>query len=110
MAKYLVLYRSSVPATEQMSSGSPEDAQAGMELWMQWAGRAGNAIVDMGSPLASTGVFGGAGDKDNTIGGYSVLEADSAQALAKLLDDHPHLHSPGNPSIETLEFLPIPGT
>ena len=110
MAKYLVLYRSSVSATEQLSSGSPEDAQAGMELWMQWAGRVGNAIVDMGSPLASTGVFGGPGNKDNTIGGYSVLEADSPQSLEKLLDGHPHLHSPGNPSIETLEFLPIPGT
>jgi hypothetical protein len=110
MAKYLVLYRSSVPATEQMAAGSPEDTQAGMELWMQWAGRAGDAIVDMGSPLSSTGVVGGPGQADKAIGGYSILEADSPKALAKLLDGHPHLHSPGDPSIETLEFLPIPGT
>lgn len=108
MTKYLVLYRSSVSAPDQMG-GSPEDAQAGMELWMQWAGKAGSAIVDMGSPLSSTAVVGGKGKSDSTIGGFSVLEADSQADLEKLLDGHPHFHSPGDPTIETFEFLPIPG-
>jgi hypothetical protein len=48
----MVLYRSSVPATEQMGS-DPEAAQAGMQLWMNWAGRVGGAMADMGSPLGS---------------------------------------------------------
>jgi hypothetical protein len=48
--KYMVLYRSSVPATEQMGS-DPEAAQAGMVLWMNWAERVGSALADMGSPL-----------------------------------------------------------
>jgi hypothetical protein len=110
VAKYLVLYRSNVSAPEQMAAGSPEDAQAGMELWMQWSAKAGSAIVDLGSPLSATGVVGGPGKPDSSIGGFSVLEADSQSALEKLLDGHPHLQSPGDPSIETLEFLPIPGT
>ena len=44
MAKYLVLYRASKSAQEQMASGTPEQAKEGMELWMQWAGTAGSAI------------------------------------------------------------------
>jgi hypothetical protein len=107
VAKYLVLYRSNVSAPDQMAAGG--DPQAGMELWMQWAGKAGSAIVDMGSPLSATSVVGAGGKPDSTIGGFSILEADSQQALDKLLDGHPHLQSPGDPSIETLEFLPIPG-
>jgi hypothetical protein len=109
VAKYLVLYRSNVSAPDQMAAGSPEDAQAGMELWMQSAGKAGGALVDMGSPLSATSVVGAGGKPDSTIGGFSILEADSPQALEKLLDGHPHLQSPGDPSIETLEFLPVPG-
>ena len=108
MPKYLVLYRSNVSAPEQMGA-SPEDAQAGMELWMQWSAKAGSAIVDLGSPLSATGVVGAAGKPDSSIGGFSILEADSQADLEKLLDGHPHFHSPGDPSIETLEFLPIPG-
>ena len=112
MPKYLVLYRSSVPATEQMGS-DPEAAQAGMALWMNWAGRVGNAMADMGSPLQSVGVVTASGSSADVsspvIGGFSVLEADSVDAAKKLLDDHPHFHAPGDPSIEVLEFLPIPG-
>jgi hypothetical protein len=29
--------------------------------------------------------------------------------VTKLLEDHPHFHTPGDNSIEILEFLPIPG-
>jgi hypothetical protein len=58
VTKYLVLYRSSMSAGEQMAGGSPEDAQAGMELWMSWAGRVGAAMVDMGSPLNDVATVG----------------------------------------------------
>jgi hypothetical protein len=38
MAKFMVLYRAPVSPQEQMASASPEQAQAGMEAWMAWAG------------------------------------------------------------------------
>ena len=110
MAKYLVLYRASSDAQAQMADTPPEQAQAGMELWMQWAGRAGDAISDMGAPLATVTTLGQGGGKDLPIGGYSILEADSKDAVTKLLDDHPHFHTPGATSIEVLEFQPIPGS
>jgi len=111
--KYMVLYRSSVPASEQMASSDPKAAQAGMELWMNWSGKVGPAMVDLGSPLGPMATVTASGSTAEAsrpfVGGFSVLEADSVEAVKKLLDDHPHFHSPGDPSIEVLEFLPIPG-
>jgi hypothetical protein len=109
MTKYMVLYRSSTPPSEQMSNMTPEQAKEGMEAWMTWAGKAGNAIVDLGSPLQSVGRVGQGGSSGQPIGGFSILEADSVDALKKVLDGHPHFMSPGDASIEILEFLPVPG-
>ena len=104
MAKYLVLYRAKTPAVEQLSQSSPEQAQAGMQAWMDWAQRAGDAVVDLGSPL---GVVDPAGDEGDPIGGYSILQADSAEALSAVLEGHPHTTWGG--TIETLEMLAMPG-
>jgi len=113
VTKYLVLYRSSVPAREQMASSSPEMAQAGMQLWMDWAGRVGGAMADMGSPLQPLGTIDSAGATaaggSPFIGGFSVLEADSVDAVKNMLNEHPHFSAPGDPSIEILEYLPPPG-
>ena len=111
MPKYLVLYRASADANEQMANTTPEQAQAGMELWMQWAAKARSAIVDLGSPLGHVTTLGKAkAAADQAVGGFSVLEAESTDAVTTLLDGHPHFHTPGNVSIEVYEFLPIPGT
>lgn len=107
MKKFLVLYRSQVSAQEQMAKATPEQAKAGMDAWMAWAGRAGSAIVDMGSPLGQTAHVGGSPAAGH-IGGFSILQGESIAAVQKVLDGHPHLHMPGN-SIDVLEFLPLPG-
>ena len=108
MPKYLVLYRSSVDAGQQMAASSPEQAQEGMVLWMKWFEQVGPALVDGGSPLGNAQTLPAGADTGLPIGGYSVLEADSPAAAAKLLDDHPHQHAPGA-AIEVLEYLPMPG-
>src|ERR1700755_2455425 len=100
MARYLVLYRAKMSAVEQLSQSSPEQAQAGMQAWMDWAQRAGDAVVDLGSPL---GVVDPGGDEGDPIGGYSILQADDSDAVAKVLDGHPHAAMGG--TIEILEFL-----
>jgi hypothetical protein len=107
MPKYMILYRSTMSPEEQM--GTPEQAQEGMEAWMQWAGQAGSALVDMGSPLGSVATEGTAGETGVAVCGYSVLEADSVAAVKKTLDEHPHLSAPGGSFIEILEYLPVPG-
>ena len=98
MTKYLVLYRSSTSARDQMAGATAEQAQAGMEAWQAWAGKAGSAIVDLGAPLAG----------DGDITGFSILQADSRSALDELLAEHPHRQAPGA-AIDVLEFLPMPG-
>ena len=108
MPKFMILYRSPVTAAEQMSSGTPEQAQAGMDAWMTWAGKAGTAIVDLGAPLSEAAWVGpGSGGDGLHITGFSILEADSADEVNSILDGHPHLGFGG--SVEVLEFLAMPG-
>lgn len=108
MAKFMVLYRSSVEASEQMASASPEEAQAGMEMWMKWNEKAGPAVVDLGAPMRNAGTMPPDADTGVPVSGFSVLEADSADAIVGLLEDHPHRQAPGA-VIEVFEYLPVPG-
>jgi hypothetical protein len=112
MSKYLVLYRASASPSEQMANATAEQMQAGMDAWMSWAKRAGDAVVDLGAPLGNGRHIGGgnASPSDSDVRGFSILQADSADAVFELLRDHPHLQTPGDSSLEVLEFLPMPGT
>ena len=109
--KFLVLYKSSASAGEQMAAaGSPDQAQEAMGLWMAWMEKAGPALVDPGSPLGeATEVPSVAGQPSRHIGGYSILQGESVEDIKKLLDGHPHYHSP-DATIEVHEFLAMPGT
>jgi hypothetical protein len=97
--KFLVLYRSDEDAAARMATSTQEEQQAGMQLWTEWFGRADSAIVDAGAPLT-----GG----DGTVGGYSILQADSSEALADVLEGHPHA-THGGGTIEVYELLSFPG-
>jgi hypothetical protein len=110
MKKFLVLYKSSVPAAQQMASATPEQMKAGMDLWNVWAQKTQNAIVDLGMPLGNANEVVGASIRQSHSGvaGYSILEADSDAAVLELLKNHPHQHAPGA-SIEVLEMMPMPG-
>ena len=110
MKRYLVLYRATATALEQMQKGGPEQHKAVMDAWMGWMKKAGPAIVEAGSPTTSPQKFASAGGApqagDASIGGYSVLQAESKQKLAELLDGHPHFHAPGA-AIEVHEIVPM---
>lgn len=111
MSKFLVLYQSSVSASEQMASATPEQAESGMNAWMEWARGAGDAVVDLGAPLGEAEEVGGdsGSSRQGHTTGFSILQADSMQAAVELMRDHPHLHTPGDSSIRVLEFLQLPG-
>jgi len=111
MAKFMVLYLSTVSSEELMSSSTPEQMQAGMDAWMAWAGKAGDAIVDLGSPLGAPKkvTAGGVADSDSQVSGYSVLEAGSIADATALVEGHPHFMTPGEPSIVVLEYMALPG-
>ena len=111
MKKFLVLYHSTSTNMEQMASSTPEQMKAGMDMWMQWAAKAGSAIVELGAPLGAAATVNAGGAQRSvraSIGGYSVLQADSLDAVAKVLEGHPHFHAPGA-SIEVHEVMGMPG-
>jgi hypothetical protein len=107
MTKFIVLYRSSVSAREQMMMLTPEQRKTSMDAWVDWATAAGAALVDMGAPLGdSTLIKGTAGE--GYIGGYSIVQAESVDAAKRMFEGHPHFGAPGA-SIELLELMSMPG-
>ena len=111
MKKFLVLYRSETSARAQMADATPEQAKAGMEEWMGWAKKNGDAIKDMGSPLGRSVELTPTGKSsgDEEIAGYSIVEGDSLEEVSKRFTGHPHFHTPGKSAIQIVEFLPVPG-
>ena len=111
MKKFLVLYKASPSAFEQMKKATPEQQKAGMEAWMSWSKKAGSSIVDMGGPLGKSvrvAKGGATSAVTNDLGGYSVMQAESKEALAAHMKEHPHFMMPDG-SIEIVELMPIPG-
>jgi hypothetical protein len=106
----MVLYKSSATAGEQMGALDPEQMEAGMALWAEWTEKAGGAIVDLGTPLGDARVIPASAKREGPghIGGFSILQGHSIEEVEKVLEDHPHFHSP-DASIEVLELLPMPG-
>lgn len=110
MKRFLVIYGSSVSAREQVSRATPEQAKAGMAAWMAWSEKAGMGIVNLGAPVGHAAKIAGgtAADSQSEVSGFSILQAESREAVIALLKEHPHFMSPGA-SIEVHEFLPMPG-
>jgi hypothetical protein len=112
MKKFMVLYMASGAEFEKMMKNStPEQQKKGMEAWMKWMGDHKASIVDGGAPLGKTKRVDskGASDTKNDVGGYSVVQAESADAATKIFGkDHPHLQMPGA-WVEIIEIMQIPG-
>jgi hypothetical protein len=111
MKKFLVLYKASAASFAQMMKATPEQQKAGMDAWMAWGQKAASSIVDMGAPLgkALRVTPAGASPATNDLGGYSILQAESKEALAATLKGHPHFMMPDS-SIEITELMPMPGS
>jgi hypothetical protein len=111
MKKFLVLYKASQSGFEQMKNTTPEQQKAGMDAWMNWSKKAASSLVDMGGPLGKSvrvAKGGAVSTVTNDLGGYSVMQAESKEALAATMKDHPHFMMPDS-SIEIIELMPIPG-
>jgi hypothetical protein len=112
MKKFLVLYKASTEAFQQMmKTATPEQQKAGMDAWMNWSKKAGPSIVDMGGPLGKSvrvAKGGAVSPVANDLGGYSIMQAESKEALAASMKEHPHFMMPDS-SIEIVELMPIPG-
>ncbi len=113
MKKFLVLYKAPLDAMAQTSAMTPEQQAKGMEMWMLWAKKCGDRLVDMGSPLTNATQIS-PGDKistsKNQFAGYSVLKAEDMDGAIALLKGHPHTSGwNAEAIIEVHESMPLPG-
>jgi hypothetical protein len=112
MKKFMVLYMANAADFEKMMKEStPEQQKKGMQGWIKWMGDNQPSLVDGGAPLGKTSRVDakGVSDTKNGIGGYSIVQAENAEAATKLFGkDHPHLQIPGG-WIEVIEIMQIPG-
>ena len=110
MKKFLVLYKAPTSSFQQAMKSTPEQQKAGMDAWMSWGKKAASSIVDMGAPLGKSLRVSktSASPTTNDLGGYSVLQAESKEALAETLKGHPHFMTPEG-TIEVVEVMAIPG-
>jgi hypothetical protein len=111
MAKYLILYNSSLSASETMAQATPEQMQASMDEWLAWRDEAvKTAEFEFGSPLqaASHITPDEVTTSDIPVSGYSIMEGESKEVIAALLQTHPHLKRQGA-TIDVLEMLSMPG-
>jgi hypothetical protein len=65
----------------------------------------------MGAPLGQSLLVtkSAASPTTNDLGGYSVLQAESKEALAESMKGHPHFMMQDG-SIEIVELMPMPGS
>ena len=108
MARYMMLYKGE--ATD-MADMSPEESEAVMAKWMEWIGRVGDALSDVGTPfgpgvsLVDDGTLG----DPTSLTGYSIVEAADLDTARSLADGHPYLsEGKGDYSIDIYELMPVP--
>jgi hypothetical protein len=84
---------------------------AGVQAWHAWVQANQQAIVEMGGPLGKTKRVSkqGISDVRNEMGAYTVVQAESHEAAAKLFENHPHFMIFPGDAVEVMEKLPIPG-
>ena len=111
MKKFMVLYMAPISAMDQMMRATPEQMKAGMAEWQKWGDKNKKAIVDMGAPLGKTKRVTpkGAMDARNELGGYTIMQGNSADEVAKMFVGHPHFQMSPDAKIEIVEIMPMPG-
>jgi len=114
MKKFVAIYLGSASSLEKWKAMDEAERKrrekAGMEAWGQWAAANQKAIVDPGSPLGKTkrASAQGISDTRNEMAAYTVVQAESHDAAAKLFEKHPHFTLFPGDSVEIMECLPMP--
>ena len=115
MKHYLAVYTGSPSAMDAWKTMDPSQREArekaGVEAWTAWVAKHQAAIVDTGAPLGKTKqvTTQGITDTRNNMGAYTVVQAESHEAAAKLFEGHPHFTIFPGEAVDVMECLPLPG-
>lgn len=116
MKKYLAVYTGTPAKREEFERLDATERKAreksGMEAWKKWAETNGRAIKDGGSPLGKTKRVNASGVSDtrNNLAAFTIVEAESHEAAARLFVNHPHFTIFPGDAVEVMECLPMPGS
>lgn len=110
MGRYAVLYSAPLSVKQRFAQATPEQAMAGMQLWVAWAKKLGQKLLDPGRPFgaAMRVTPTGAEPIDSPVVGMSIIEAASMDEALGLVKDHHHLHWAPDCEITLLEEMAIP--
>ena len=112
MSKFIVIYHARAPYMQMMQEmgATQEDMQAQMQAWMEWAGRCGDSLAEMGGPMVGSLKLSGnvSSPSNRNVVGYSVLEAENMAGAQALLEGHPHFTIDSSCEIEVHEVMQMP--
>ncbi|MBZ9793073.1 hypothetical protein K9B32_23700 [Rhizobium sp. 3T7] len=79
----------------------------GIKEWSAWEERNASSILDPGGMVGKTTRMTKAGVSSavNSFCGYLVVEAESADAAARLFEDHPHITVFPGDGVDIMPFL-----
>lgn len=93
-----------------MATATEEEKAKGMAAWMAWKAQHDSHILDFGAPLMGGQRLEAGGkwaNSANEVSGYSLVQAESAEQLRGMLENHPHLAWAPGCAIEIHEAVPM---
>jgi hypothetical protein len=114
MKKFMAVFTGSPDAMGAWQALDPAERQRreaeGMQAWKRWVEDNAQAIVDNGAPLGKTKrvTAGGIADVRNNLAAYTVVQAESQEAAARMFENHPHFSIFPGDGVEVMECLPLP--
>ena len=114
MTRYLAVFTGSPDAMGSwmtLPEAERREREAkGIAAWKKWAIDNAGSIVEMGGPLSRTKrvTQSGIADVRNNLSAFTVVEADSQEAAARMFLGHPHFTIFPGDGVEIMEVLPIP--
>ena len=117
MKRFMAVYTGTPEAVERSGWNKLDEAtrkqreQAGIKAWGDWVTANRGSVVEIGGPLGKTKRTSTRGVEDtrNNLAGFTIVEAESQDAAARLFLNHPHFTIFPGDSVEIMEILPIPG-
>jgi hypothetical protein len=113
MKDFLLVFRTDYSV---MPKSSPEEMQAMMKSWMDWLGNiaAQNKLTDQGNRLSASGKVvkpnnviadGPYMEIKESIGGYSIVKAESLEEAVELAKGCPILTTGGNVEVREIDAM-----
>jgi hypothetical protein len=114
MKRFLAVFTGSPEAMsswEQLPEAQRKERQVrGIAAWKDWATTNAASIVEMGGPLSRTKLASKAGVTDirNAMAAFTIVQAESQDAAARLFLHHPHFTIFPGEGVEVMEVLSVP--